>query len=267
MKIKLYILALSLLIISTSIGQESTTRLLRVLTYNIHHGVGIDNKFDLDRIVEFIVDNKIDIAALQEVDSCTERVGKLDIPAHLAQKTGMEFAFGGNIKFDGGSYGNLILSKFPILKCENIALPNIDKGEQRGLQIAQIKIENDTIIFLNTHLDHREDDLERSLSAEVIVNRVSEFERSFILCGDLNDTPQSQSVLVISSAMKDTWDEDGFGAGNTYPADFPERKIDYIFYYNNKGAAQLKLQKTIIDSINYSDHLPLRVDFNLEFIH
>ncbi len=113
-------------------------------------------------------------------------------------------------------------------------------------------------------MDHCEDDLERSLSAEVIVNRVSEFERSFILCGDLNDTPQSQSVLVISSAMKDTWDEDSPGAGNTYPADIPERKIDYIFYNNIKGETQLKLDKTKIDSINFSDHLPLRAEFNLE---
>ncbi len=136
MKIKSYILALSLLFISTSMRQESTTRLLRVLTYNIHHGVGIDNKLDLDRIAKFIVNNKIDIAAVQEVDSCTERTGKINTPSYLAEKTGMEFAFGGNIKFDGGSYGNLILSKFPILNCLNITLPNIDKGEQRGLQIA-----------------------------------------------------------------------------------------------------------------------------------
>ena len=47
---------------------ESLDRDLRIITYNIHHGEGIDDVYDLDRIAAVIRDSGADIATLQEVD-------------------------------------------------------------------------------------------------------------------------------------------------------------------------------------------------------
>lgn len=41
---------------------------LRVLSYNIHHAEGVDQKLDLERIANVILSVKPDIVALQEVD-------------------------------------------------------------------------------------------------------------------------------------------------------------------------------------------------------
>ena len=75
---------------------------LRVLTYNIHHGEGVDGKLDLKRIAQVITSVDPDLVALQEVDRGTRRTQEIDQPAELAQLTKMHVVFGGNIRYQGG---------------------------------------------------------------------------------------------------------------------------------------------------------------------
>src|SRR5512137_2576275 len=60
---------------------------IRVMTWNIHHGEGTDGIVDVDRIARLIVDEKVDIVALQEIDRGVARSKKLDIITELADKT------------------------------------------------------------------------------------------------------------------------------------------------------------------------------------
>ena len=72
---------------------------LRVLSYNIHHGAGIDGKLDLPRIAGVITAVNPDLVALQEVDRKTRRTKQQDQPAMLAKLTGMKILFERNIDF------------------------------------------------------------------------------------------------------------------------------------------------------------------------
>ncbi|MFN9083801.1 MAG: endonuclease/exonuclease/phosphatase family protein, partial [Acidobacteriota bacterium] len=67
---------------------------VRVLTYNIHHGEGIDGRFDLQRIARVIQNSHADIVALQEVDQRTNRIRRADTLAELARMTGLQPLFG-----------------------------------------------------------------------------------------------------------------------------------------------------------------------------
>ncbi len=247
--------------LSSTFAQTDRITELNILTYNIHHGMGIDDKFDLDRIAEFINLHNIDIAALQEVDSSTGRSNNIDTPNYLSEKTKMYSAFGGNINFEGGSYGNLVLSKFEIISSENIFLPNHNGGEQRGILLAKIKIENDTLIFANTHFDHREDDFERMLSAEVLIRKFSEISSNVILCGDFNDLPNSNSVSIILTHFEDAVLKTNGISDLTYPADFPSRRIDYVFYKNGESGTEILPLRSSVPKVNFSDHLPVIVGF------
>ena len=77
----------------------------RVLTYNIHHGEGIEKKIDLQRIADLINREKADIVGLQEVDRGVERTARRDLPAELAQLTGMTVYFDRNIIHQGATMG------------------------------------------------------------------------------------------------------------------------------------------------------------------
>lgn len=261
MNIKRIIIVCSILSVSLIFSQTISSSNLNVLTYNIHHGVGVDGKLDLKRIADFIVQNEIDIAALQEVDSSTARINGLDAVKYLSDQTKLNYVFGGNINFDGGRYGNLVLSKYEILKSENVLLQNLNGGEQRGLLITHLKVGTDTLIFANAHFDHREDDFERMLSAEVLINKFSEINKSIILSGDFNDIPGSTSINIIKTEFEDAEiDLNGINMA-TYPADNPSKCIDYIFYKNRRSAFKLSPLKSKVDLVNYSDHLPKIVIF------
>src|SRR6185295_732374 len=79
---------------STRESQPPAT--IRVMTYNIHHGEGLDGKVDLLRIAELIKREGADLVALQEVDKGVARTARRDLPGELAELTGLSCVFSNN---------------------------------------------------------------------------------------------------------------------------------------------------------------------------
>ena len=98
-------------------------KMIRVLSYNIHHGEGLDGKLDLERIARVIKSASPDLVSLQEVDNRTTRSKGVDQAKELARLTGMKYAYGPSMDFDGGKYGNAILTKFILAESTTIPLP------------------------------------------------------------------------------------------------------------------------------------------------
>jgi endonuclease/exonuclease/phosphatase family metal-dependent hydrolase len=241
---------------------------LKAMTYNIHHGEGIDGKIDIDRIAELILQNNIDVAALQEVDKGVERTNKIDIMHLLSEKTGMNFYFDKNIDYQDGEYGNGILSRYPIIQSRNFHYTMIREGEQRGLLQCVINFHEIEIAILNTHIDYREDDTERLKNVEEIKQVIANYsELPIILCGDFNDLPGSRTHNSLKETFIDVWEECGDSEGFTYHAEKPSKRIDYIFLLNindneTKNIELKPINVEIINSIS-SDHLPLITEFEL----
>lgn len=251
-----------LIIISLNINSLfENNKPLNIVTYNIHHGRGLDGNVDIERIADVIQQTKADIIALQEVDKFTERSGNLDIVKELSLQTGLEYtAFGKNLDYEGGEYGNAILSRFPIQSVQNFHFENLS-DEQRGVLAAEISIQHHSLLFINTHLDHtKETDKERVLYTEKIVDKIIPSYQSdiIILAGDLNDIPGSKTYQTIQSNLKDAWNKAGEGEGFTIPVKNPDRRIDYIFYSGNTKATEANVFYS-----EASDHLPLCVRFML----
>ena len=202
---------------------------IRVLSYNIHHGEGVDGKLDLERIARVIADVAPDVVALQEVDRKTQRTERVDQPAELARLTNMEALFEKNIDYQGGEYGNALLSKLPIIKHENIHLPCFDNGEQRGVLSVELELPGaeQPILFLATHLDHRSKDTERLASAQKINELVrARGDVAAILAGDLNATPDSAVLKTFRAA----WQQANESELPTVPVSQARRQIDYILF-------------------------------------
>jgi endonuclease/exonuclease/phosphatase family metal-dependent hydrolase len=233
----------------------------RVMTMNIHHGEGLDRKIDLARIAKIIDDARADIVALQEVDRDVERSGKRDIIVELSDLTGMAYAFGKTIEYQGGEYGNAILTRCPIIQEKNVLFHRQGKAEQRGLMQLIVDVDGTEIVIFNTHLDDREE-ADRLNAVKEICTAVSDYgTRPLILMGDFNDSPDGNTVSIIKETMHDLWQSVGEGDGFSYPADKPAERIDYIFSSIKTGPKPVHAQ---VISADASDHLPVAGRFSLE---
>ena len=119
---------------------EGTQTTLRILAYNIHHGAGNDEKLDLERIARLVHSLDPDLVALQEVDDRTERTGRVDQAAELGRLTGMAWAFGSFMDYEGGRYGMAVLSALPFAESRNHRhdRPLVRSGVVRPIQCAPL---------------------------------------------------------------------------------------------------------------------------------
>jgi endonuclease/exonuclease/phosphatase family metal-dependent hydrolase len=228
----------------------------RVMTYNIHHGAGADDRLDLDRVAEVIRRERPDIVALQEVDRGVTRSGRRDLLQELARLTGFEYAaFGKNIDHQGGDYGNGILSRYPILREVNTPLDQVEPGERRGVLQAVVDIRGREVAVLVTHFDVRNAE-ERLLSARQVEEKLLPDYDGYplLFAGDFNDVPDGAVYQRLTTRLSDAW-KAGDGPGYTIPVDAPSRRIDYVFHSPHLTPVAAHVPRS-----DASDHLPLVVD-------
>src|SRR5215510_56703 len=199
-------------------------RRLRVMTYNIHVGVGMDKKLDLQRIADVINKEKPDLVGLQEVDRGVKRTEGKDEIAGLAAMTKMEFAFAPNLDYQGGKYGVAILSRLPIRNTVHRMFENKREAERRGMLKVEIDLEGRTITFVTTHPDYQFED-GRRFETEQLLKFLADTKGPLIVVADFNDTPAGSAYKLMGSSFDDAWTTskaktDGF----SYPADKPVKR-------------------------------------------
>lgn len=257
----------------TSGGRAELPREIRVVTYNIRHGEGMDHKIDLPRIAKVLMAAKPDIVALEEVDQGTKRSGGVDQPAEFARLTGMTAVFGHNIDFDGGGYGTAVLTKMPVRSRESVKLKPFYKStpqhaEQRGVQVIELGDKGDApLLFLCTHLDFRPPDDERMNSAQTINELMRQRGAELaIIGGDFNATPESRPIRELAKEWKIAgWKEGSESQVNgeqqestsiaTFPADKPDHCIDYVMCRPADRWRVVELR--VLEEPMASDHRPV----------
>ena len=249
MKTKMLLLALLIL---SSCGRIS------VMSYNIHAMRGMDKVVDTERIAAVIKKENPDLVALQEVDMFTERSGGIDAIAILEEGTGMQGVFMKTFDYQGGEFGNAVLSKFPIIGQELIRLPSREKYEPRLMMMVSVRLDNgDTLHFYATHLDHHRQDSDRPIQMKKIVSVIENDRYKTILAGDLNCQPGSDPLIMLENVLtRCTSDE------LTYPADDPYWTIDHIYYSEDRGLKDLGLK--VIPEKVASDHRPIVTKFKVK---
>ena len=270
------VFALSICLFLAGCGSSrpgTTDSTIRVMTWNIHHGEGTDGVVDVDRIADLIVDEKIDIVALQEIDRGIPRSKKIDIITALAEKTDRTYAFGKTLDYQGGEYGNGFLTRFPILEERNILYSRSFGREPRAVLLLVLDHKGQEFVVANTHLDSRGDDSSRIAAVMELRPIIAQYaSRPMLLFGDLNDEPGSNAIGELSEVMNDTWSQAGMGNGFTYPSTSPQKRIDYVFNLKKKPDSlstlvQLKPVRARVVKSPASDHLPLIVEFTLTTEH
>ncbi len=223
---------------------------LRVMSYNIHHGEGTDGKFDLVRIAELIKKEKPDLVALQEIDVKTRRASGVDQAAELSKLTGMHAAFGVFMNYSGGEYGQMVLSRFPIVRKENFKLP--DGPEPRAAMMVEVRPNGGRLFFVGLHLFGSR--AQRLAQAKALAKRFEKEKATpIILAGDFNSTPDSEPMKFLREKgwVDPTIDSDD----KTWPSGVPKVEIDYILH---RAAKRLRAKSSkVVDERVASDHRPI----------
>jgi beta-lactamase class A len=215
----------------------------------------VDGRLDLARIADVIRAQHVDLVALQEVDKGTERTGRRDFPAELAALTGMTCIFGKNIDFQGGEYGNAVLSRFAVKRWSNTPLRMLRDGEQRGVLQVTVDARGRELVFVSTHLDYRADDAERVASVAQIRDIVAALPGlPTVIGGDFNDTPGSRTHAGMLELLDDPWTAIGAGDGLTIPSTAPKSRIDYLWIRKGAGLVPTSMAVPMTQG---SDHLPV----------
>lgn len=236
---------------------------LRVLCYNIHYGQGTDGRYDIARLAKVIRETKPDLVALQEVDVGVSRSSRVHEARELGRLTDMAVRFGPTQHFQGGLYGNAVLSRLPIEDVHIQPLPYSDSDEKRttyprGAIAVQVRLANDQVIqFISTHFQHNVEE-DRVAEAKAICEYFAgEGKLPSILAGDMNASPSSEPIAILEKCWLHT---QSAPFAPTAPSTKPRTRIDYIFYQPQTG---LKLvESSVIDEPIASDHLPVLAVFD-----
>lgn len=246
--------------VSSPASHVSAKKTVRVMTYNIHVGVGIDKKLDLQRIADVILKERPDLVGLQEVDRGVKRTEGKDEIAELAKLTRMDYAFAHNLDYQGGQYGVAILSRTLIQKVDHRKYENLREAERRGMLKAELEVDGRPISFVTTHLDYQYDD-GRLFEAEQMLRFLADAKSPLIVVGDFNDEPAGTTYKMMLTKFDDAWTMARVrGDGFSYPADKPAKRIDYIFM--RKGD-RIRAKKAWVVNSLASDHLAVMAELEL----
>ena len=277
-----YIILFSLLFFSTS------SKSLRIMTFNIHFGNTINNIYDILNISQVIKNSNSDIVCLQEVDNnWSSRSYYHSLIQIISQQSNLPYYIYNPIYDKNSSHGHLfpneqfgtaILSKYKILESHDYILSrwSSQKGDPQpgepgfpsqyhGFGHLILDIDGTNFSVYNTHLDYRADppkgfnETMRAIQVREMLSIIN-FKYPTILTGDMNADFSAKDVFEpLLEKFDDAWSIAGEGSGLTFPCINPYIRIDYILV-NKKSSIQVK-NAFLIDT-QVSDHLPVIADID-----
>ena len=267
--------ALGGLVAATAAGmeveaQDGGAARLRVLCYNIHYGQGNDGKYDIPRLARVIQEAKPDLVALQEIDVHVKRSGRLHELRMLSEETGMAARFGPTQHYQGGLYGNGILSRLPFHDVHIQPLPYTEATPElvtypRAAVAAEVEAPTGKRLrFISTHFQHARFEEDRLAQAEAINRHFANNDPAedtmgaeaaalpTILAGDFNCVPGSAPYRELEKKWTVVVEGDPVP---TAPAKDPKSRIDFILHRTSDPIRII--EHHVIDERMASDHLPV----------
>ena len=219
---------------------------LRVATYNVHSGVGVDRRFRPQRIVDVIEELAADVVALQEVLS---PVRGFDVHAHLREATGLHLVTLTTMALAGGTFGNALLSRWPIIDLAEHGL-TVGNREPRGAIDATIGRDARELRVIGTHLGLRAAERSEQLSRLIEIVKAAPGLPT-VLAGDFNMT--RGRARELRAHVEHLGKHDVLA---TFPSIAPVLPLDRIFALHGASIVDVAVHRSRRARVA-SDHLPL----------
>jgi endonuclease/exonuclease/phosphatase family metal-dependent hydrolase len=228
----------------------------RVATYNVHKCVGLDRERDPGRVAAVIRELNADVIGLQEVDNRSDGTSESAQMDFLAGETGYEAVPGPTIKRSNGHYGNVLLTRWPVLEKREIDLC-FSCREPRGAIEAILLVHGQEVRVIVTHLGltFSERWFQIARLADVIMERAAPF---FILLGDINEWfPTVRGLKLLHRILGKP------PVTRSYPSWRPFLALDKIWVKPNEALKKIWVHKTRLSRVA-SDHLPVAAEIDID---
>lgn len=239
-----------------------------VLTVNIHKGfTALNRRFILPELREAARSVGADMVFLQEIHGTHERhpLRYSDWPnmpqyEFLADSIWPQYAYGRNAVYPDGDHGNALLSKFQIVRYDNIDISQ-SGHEKRGLLHCVMRLpgQDKELHAICVHLGLQEKHRQQQLL--LIAKRVAEIpaDAPLIVAGDFNDWRQRADLSHCG--LREVFTEAHGKPPRTFPARLPLLRLDRIYVRNVKVHSPQVLNSRPWSHL--SDHAPLSVEIAL----
>ena len=244
--------------------------LLKVVTFNIAHGKGMDGILDLERQAELVNTYEPDIVFLQEIDMYTKRAKESNQIREFSKKVYLPYcSMETNITLEDGYYGDGIISRFPISFSTNYLMPLTDLNhEQRGILCNRIVLGTAKINLFSVHLSTYED--ERILAVKELMRIIKKIDKDeiIIIGGDFNVGVTRIGKGKYTFEEKDEYEEYNIlskylnkieNVEDTWFSKLGQGCIDTIFCSKNISVRKFET----VDSKGVSDHNVIYAEFDI----
>ena len=277
-----------------SFKSEKDPNAIRIATWNVARFVELkknNNKGSQVRLkmMNQIKEQNADILCLEEFQTSTnpEYYDNIDFIRQQLNYPYFYFSYDedGSMQY----YSSIIFSRYPIIDSGLVRYPRPTLPDV--LMHADIKVNNDTIRVYTTHLQslqfiksdydkinsiERADKdslisksrtifsklkrgiVNRSIQARIVHEELKKSVYPYLLCGDMNDVPNSYTYSTVRGNLQDAFLKKGWAIGRTFTSLSPTLRIDYIFADQNFQVQQFN---RIVKSL--SDHYMLVADVQL----
>jgi endonuclease/exonuclease/phosphatase family metal-dependent hydrolase len=242
---------------------------VRLLTWNVHKGIGgIDRHYSPRRVAAVLRHHRPDLVLLQEVDDGVPR-SRRDRQVQLwGDLLGYPHrAFVRNVRLREGSWGNAILSRFPLARVAHIDL-SFPLKKRRGAIFADVVVPAGrralTLHVVNLHLGlsgvERRYQVRRLLAFPLLA-RLDGRSR-IVIAGDTNDWAGALPRGALRAANFACVTRTGMRAIRTFPARRPVGSLDAVYCRGPIEVRRVFRSRARLARLA-SDHLPVVVDFEL----
>ncbi len=229
---------------------EQINHLVEIATYNVHRCIGLDGLCHPDRIAAVIKELSVDILGLQEVESCALALDGLNQTEYLARASGFNFVPGPTVVRGNSSFGNALLTRFPVQEVRQIDL-SMPGREPRGALDVDLDCYGKIVRVIVTHFGLGPQERKRQVGRLLDI-LTGNHRRPTILVGDLNEwIPRAYSLRALRDAFSRT------PRLRTFPSRLPVLPLDRIFVWPHETLLKVKVHMTRLARIA-SDHLPIK---------
>lgn len=230
---------------------------MRVATFNVHHGAPARGPVDHRAMTRACALLQADVLAVQELDARTPRARGVNQVARIAAATGSTAWFEPTRRIGlVGRYGIALFTRGRLLERRRVDLPCTPGREPRVAQLARVAVADGEVTVAAAHLQNpreAESPPEAIGQLEVLLDRLCDRPRPWVLLGDLNLEPAEAGGLITAAGLEPVV------AGPTFPAHHPIRHIDWI------AVAGLRVVGAGVPDALVSDHRPLVADLEIPY--